>query len=223
MVITTSAPRAASAALRTDCTPADAIACTGTGIDVIADDAMAGLHQVGRHRRAHVAETDEADRRHRTAPRRYGVSNRIRRLAASTDQRSIVAGPKVRRINNARRLSAAIQRSRQSRFRREAARSSRSADQAAYRGRPLSRRADRARATWPARAVPHLWQRQDRTRQGPGDQRQPVPAVQPDQGADQFSGMDTGRGRQAVLHGQDRRSPAGVRARAARPTSRCIR
>ena len=39
----------------------------------------------------------------------------------------------------------------------------------------------------------------------------PVPAVQPDQGADQFGGVDAGGGRQAVLHGQDRRSPAGVR------------
>ena len=49
-------------------------------------------------------------------------------------------------------------------FAAQAARSSRSADQAAHRGRPLSRRADRAGAARPAGAVPHLWQCQDRSR-----------------------------------------------------------
>ena len=68
----------------------------GTGIDVVADDAMAGLHQVGRHRRAHVAQADEADRRHAQSPRGSAGSNRIRRLAASAARRSIVPAPEVR-------------------------------------------------------------------------------------------------------------------------------
>ena len=97
------------------------------------------------------------------------------------------------------------------RLRREAARTSRPADPRAYRTGPLSRRADRAGAQRPARAVPHLWRRQDRGRPRGGVRRHAVPAVQPDQGADQRGGMDAGRGGPAVVHGQGQRPPAGIR------------
>ena len=77
--------------------------------------------------------------------------------------------------------------------------------------KPLPRRADRAGASREAGAVPHLWRCQDRGPEPAGDGRHAFPAVQPDQGADQLRGLDIDRGRQALVHGPDCRSPAGVR------------
>ena len=69
MVMTTSAPFAASAALAAAVPPAAARACARGGIDVVARDAMARLDEIGRHGRAHVAEADETDGRHDREPR----------------------------------------------------------------------------------------------------------------------------------------------------------
>ena len=93
----------------------------------------------------------------------------------------------------------------------QAARSSGCADPVPHFGKPLSRRADCTRPQRQARPVPQLRQCEDRRRHGRRHQRDPVPAVQPDQGADILGGLDAGRGRQAVVHGQGRRPPAGVR------------
>src|SRR5262249_34362877 len=40
----------------------------GVRDDIIAGDLMPGLQQVRRHRRAHIAEADKADRRHASPP-----------------------------------------------------------------------------------------------------------------------------------------------------------
>src|SRR3954452_1902910 len=63
---------------------------------------------------------------------------------------------------------AALEQPRSTRLRAEAARTSRPADPRAYRTGPLSRRADRAGAQRPARAVSHLWRCPDRGRPGAG-------------------------------------------------------
>ena len=61
IVMTTSLARATSAGVAAACAPAATSVCTAAGCDVEHRQRVALLEHVARHRRAHRAESDEAD------------------------------------------------------------------------------------------------------------------------------------------------------------------
>ena len=89
-MITISPAAAASAAVAAARPPFAASASAAARHDIEAGDLVPGLDEIGRHRRAHIAEPDKADRRHLRASSsavHYSSARRIRANAAR-DRRS---------------------------------------------------------------------------------------------------------------------------------------